>query len=264
MSSQEVLIRKEENVMTISLNRPDKRNALTFEMCDNIEDAIEDAALDKDVRIVVLRGEGKSFCSGIDYNSIAKLREKYPTPPEFRFTLSMAQGSFNKIERMEKPVVALLHGHCYGMGLELALAADFRIAAQNTKIGLQEVELGLVPDVGGTTRLTRTVGIPLAKEIIMAARILDAEEAHRIHLVNEVAPAEAIESTLNAWLERLMAVAPLAMGFAKKIIDRGAHLDKLTFMELEGYAQSTLIGSRDVMEGVMARVEKRKPRFQGK
>jgi enoyl-CoA hydratase/carnithine racemase len=211
-----------------------------------------------------LRGEGKSFSAGVDFNSLAEASTQYTTPAEFRYEIGKAQGSFNKIERLEKPVIALLHGHCFGMGLELALATDFRIAAQGTKLGLQEVELGLVPDAGGTTRITRNLGIPLAKELIMTARIIDADEAYRIHLVNEVVPPEELDDALLRWIEKLKGCGPLAVGFAKKIIDRGAHLDKHSFMELEGYAQSTLLGTEDVQEGVMAKMQKRAPNFKRK
>jgi len=263
MASEQLIVRKEKSVMSIVLNRPEKLNAISFDMCRALEDAVEDAAHDRDIRIIVLRGEGKCFSSGIDLNSLRQETEKYPTSPQFRFNLASMQDTYSKLEKVEKPVIALLHGYCYGMGTEMVLSADFRIAAEGTKIGLQEVELGLIPDVGGTSRLTRTVGIPLAKEIIMSARILKAEEALNMHLVNEVAPAEEMEAVLDRWIDKLMGCAPLAVGFAKRIIDRGAHLDKLTFMELEMYAQSTLLNTEDVKEGVMARMQKRKPDFKG-
>ncbi len=263
MASDHVVVKKDNHVMSIILNRPDKRNALSFDMCYAVEKAVEDAALDRDVRIIVLRGEGKCFSAGIDLEALNQETEKNPTPSEARFNLGRLHDAYSKIEKVEKPVIALLHGYSFGMGTEMALTADFRIAAEGTKIGLQEVELGFIPDAGGTVRLTRTVGIPMAKEIIMSAKILDAEDACNLHLVNQVVPMEQLDSTLDTWVEKLMGCAPLAVGFAKRIIDRGAHLDKLTFMEMEMYAYSNLINTEDVKEGVMARMQRRKPDFKG-
>ncbi len=264
MSSDLVLRKKDNDVMTLLLNRPEKKNAISFEMAWELEAAVEEAALDNDVRIVVLRGSGDCFCSGIDFNSLAEINSKFPQTREFRFMLEKLQHVGNTIEKMEKPVIAVLHKYCYGMGTEIAAAADFRIAADDTKIGIQEVELGLIPDVGGTTRITRLVGIPMSKELIMTARVLSAAEAFEIRLVNEVAALDGIDAVLDKWIERLRGCAPLAVGIAKKIIDRCAHLDKMTFMEIEGIAQSTILKTEDVMEGVMARVQKRKPVFKGK
>jgi enoyl-CoA hydratase/carnithine racemase len=264
MIEQYIKAKKTEGIMIIALNRPEKRNALSLQMCHAIHEAIEDAALDKNIRIVVIRGEGQTFCAGIDFNSLAEINAQFTTTAEFRFSVSKAQDAFNKMEKMEKPVIALLHGHCFGMGLELALAADFRIACEGTNLGLQEVELGLIPDVGGTTRLTRNLGIPLAKELIMTGRLINAEEAYRIHLVNEVVRPNELDSALNRWIERLKGCAPLAVGLAKKIIDRGSCLDRDSFMELEAYAQSALLNTEDVKEGVLAKIQKRGPNFKGK
>jgi len=264
MGSQLIATEKNEGVMTIKLNRADKRNAINTEMGEALQKAVEEAAADTAVRIVVLRGEGACFCSGIDFNMLAELNQKFPTAPQFRFHLEEIQRIFNTMEKMEKPVIALLHSYTYGMGTEMALAADFRIATDDLKMGIQEVELGLIPDVGGTTRLTRLAGIPVAKEMIMTARLIDAGEAHRFGLVNEVVPAGELDSALERWIERLGNCAPLAVGMAKKLIDRCGQMDKMTFMEMEGIAQSTLLKTEDVMEGVMARMQKRKPEFKGK
>jgi enoyl-CoA hydratase/carnithine racemase len=181
----------------------------------------------------------------------------------FRQLVARLQYVFNQMEALEKPVIALLHGYCFGMGLELALAADFRIAAEDAVLAIQEVELGIIPDVGGTTRLVRTVGMPRAKEMIMLARRVDAPRAYEIGLVHEVVPAGELEKHAAAWVAGLEGCAPLAVGMVKKLIDRGAHLDKLTFMELEALAQSSLIGTADVAEGVQARLERRPPAFRG-
>jgi enoyl-CoA hydratase/carnithine racemase len=148
------------------------------------------------------------------------------------------------------------------MALELALAGDFRIAQPGTLLGLQEVTLGLIPDVGGTTRLTKLVGPVKAKELILTAKQIDAEEARQIQLVNQVeddclAGAWALAGQINK-------NAPLAVGLVKKLINRGQHLDQRSFMELEAIAQTTILYSEDVKEGMLAKMEKREPVFKGK
>lgn len=264
MAENLILTEKKDGAFIISLNRPEKRNAISFDMMETFDAGLEQAAKDREVRAIIIRGEGKCFSSGIDVNSLAQQGIMGMNGAEFRQMLPRLQGILNKMEAIEKPSIALLHTYCYGMGLELALAADFRIAAEGTLIALQEVELGLVPDVGGTARLVRTVGIAMAKEIIMMARKLDARRAYEIGLVNEIVPEAQLLETAMKWVADLKNCAPLAVGFAKKIIDRGAHLDKLSLMELEAYAQSNLLQTDDVKEGIMARMQKRPPEFKGK
>lgn len=264
MSSQLILTEKNDGLMTVTLNRPDKRNAINMDMGRALKDAFIEAVDDKTIRLVVLRGAGKCFCAGIDFNMLAELNAKFPTAPQFRFHLNEIQELFTVMERLEKPVIALLHNYTYGMGTEMALAVDFRIAAPDTLMGIQEVELGLIPDVGGTTRLTRLAGVALAKEMIMTARVLNAQEAFNAGLINEITEQDGLDAALARWKERIEGCAPLAVGVAKKLIDRCAHMDKQSFMELEGLAQSTLLQTSDVQEGVMARIQKRKPIFKGK
>jgi len=264
METETILTERIEGAMVITFNRPDKRNAVTRGMMAAMGEAIDRAAEDPQTRAVILRGAGKCFCSGIDFNMLAELGGKRTNTADFRHILTGLQGINNKIEALEKPVIAALHGFCFGLGLEIALAADFRIAAEGTQIALQEVELGLIPDVGGTTRLIRTVGIPMAKEIIMLARRLDAKRAYEIGLVNEVVAEDTLMNAAAGMVERLKGCAPLAVGLAKKVIDRGAHLDKLTLMELEAVAQSVLLKTDDVNEGVASKMQKRAPDFKGK
>ncbi len=264
MADTHLLTEKKDGAFVITLNRPEKKNAISLEMMKALDEALDAAAGDREVRAIIIRGEGTCFCSGIDVNALAQIGIMGMTGMEFRHLLAKLQAPFNKMEAIEKPVIALLNCYCFGMGLEMALAADFRIAEQGTSIAIQEVELGLIPDVGGTTRLTRTVGIPAAKEMIMLAKRIDADRAYEIGLVNEVVPAGGLMDAAMSIVERLKGCAPLAVGAAKKIIDRGAHMDKLSLMELEALAQSTLLGTEDVKEGVMSKMQKRAPAFKGK
>jgi enoyl-CoA hydratase/carnithine racemase len=264
MAKSTILTEHADVAAIIKFNRPEKRNALTQDMMTELAKELEKAADDPSVRAIILAGEGKCFCSGVDFNMLAELGGKAEDTAAFRRIVTKLQAVGNLMESIEKPVIALLHCYCLGMGLEVALAADFRIAAEGTQIGLPETELGLIPDVGGTTRLTRTVGIPRAKELIMLSRIIDARRAYEIGLVNEVVPESELMAAAMKWVAQLKNCAPLAVGLAKKIIDRGAHLDKLTLMELELLAQSILLKTDDVNEGVMARMQKRRPDFKSK
>jgi enoyl-CoA hydratase len=155
----------------------------------------------------------------------------------------------------------VLHGVCIGLGLEIALAADLRVAAPGTRLSLPEVQLGLVPDVGGTTRLLRTVGRSRAKDLIFTGREIDAEEAYRIALVDRVA-----EDPLAAARELAAQIAknaPIAVGLAKRVVERSGDVDKRTSFDLEGMAQSLCLRSDDFMEGIQAKVQKREPDFKG-
>src|SRR4029077_16138181 len=164
-----------------------------------------------------------------------------PEMQRFRLFVAEPQGSLNRIESIEKPVIGALHGFVGGLGLELALACDARIASAGARLGMPEVRVGLLPDVGGTTRLTRTVGYARAKELIMTARMIDAAEAERIGLVNRVVAEGTHLGAAEEPAREMRRNAPLAVGLAKRIIDKGYWLDKMTFQELEMLAQSSLI-----------------------
>jgi enoyl-CoA hydratase/carnithine racemase len=154
----------------------------------------------------------------------------------------------NRIERIEKPVVAKIHGFCGGLGLELSLTADFRIASQGATLGLPEIILGLIPDCGGTTRLTRILGPGWAKELILTGDMIPAQRAYEIGLIHQVCPDERLEEKTQAFLQKLLQRPPLALGLAKRAIDWGVGLDKMTHMEIEALTQSLLITAKDFPE----------------
>ncbi len=261
-ADQLVVSRSEGKICYIGLNRPEKRNAINQPMAEALEGALAQAESREDAWAVILYGEGKVFSAGIDLMSLAAGGEELSRPQEFRIFVHRFQSVVNAIERMEKPVIAALHGHVLGLGLEIALGCDVRIATKSTQLGLPETRLGLIPDVGGTTRLTRTVGSARAKELIMTSRTIGAEEAERIGLVNRLAEDGEHLRTATEVAEEILKNAPLAVGLAKKIIDRGFGLDKMTFMEMEALAQSTLFLSEDFREAVAAALERREPVFK--
>ena len=269
MAENAIKTRIEGELAYLILNRPEKRNAINQAMLRAIPEALDE--LDRpEVRAIVLYGEGQAFSAGIDFTSLSNDSGARggegggPDMQRFRRFVAESQASLNRLESIEKPVIGALHGFVGGLGLELALACDARIAASGARLGMPEVRIGLVPDVGGTTRLTRTVGYAFAKELIMTARMIDAEKAEKIGLVNRVV-AEGTHLAAAEELAREMARnAPLAVGLAKRIIDKGHGLDKMTFQELEMLAQSSLITTEDFREGATALAQRRDPHFKGR
>lgn len=261
-----ILMEKKDEIMTIYLNRPEKRNALNPEIMVELSNAFSTASLDPEVKVVILAGKGKAFSAGIDLFEfpamfIENINEK--GTDWFRDYLTNLHYSLNKIESLEKPVICAIHGYTIGMGLELALTADFRISSKDTRIGIPEVQLGLIPDVGGTTRLTRMVGIIKAKELIMTGKLISADEAFRINLVNEITPeGEELNAAIRLAQEIIDNCSLNAVGLSKKIIDLSKDMDKNTSLEIEGLIQSIIFGDMDkVMEGFQAKMEGRKPKF---
>ncbi len=259
-----VLTQQRDTLFEIILNRPDKRNAINLELFEQFETAVHTANRTPNLRAVVIRGAGKTFSAGIDVTSFLQLADKFG--PHWQQRMRAITETFQKpltlLERLELPTIALLHGHCLGLAMELALACDIRIAAAGTKLGLPETKLGIIPDVGGTTRLTRLVGPARAKELIFTGRQFDAELAERWGIVNYVVPADELASKGDALAAEISQAAPLAVGMAKRVIDGLADIDR--GLQLEGWAQSQLFSSEDFMEGVQSFMMKRPPVFKGK
>ena len=182
------------SILEIVLNRPEKRNAINGELYAAFDSAVDDAARLSDIRAVLVRGEGKVFSAGIDYTDFLRLSEEYG--PRWQQRMRKITDDFQRVltnlERLELPTIALLHGYCLGLAMELALACDIRIAAQGTKLGLPETLLGMIPDVGGTTRLVRLVGPARAKELIFTGRQIDTTQAERWGIVNHVVSQEEL------------------------------------------------------------------------
>lgn len=264
-----IKVRIDGGTAYIALNRPEKRNAINNEVLQALPKALEEVDR-REVRAVIIYGEGAVFSAGIDFTSLTSDTGAQggvgggPDLPRFRRFVHASQASLDALERIEKPVIGALHGYVGGLGLELALACDARIAATGTKLGMPETRIGLVPDVGGTTRLTRTVGYARAKELIMTARMIDAVEAERIGLVNRVVAAGTQIAAAEELAREIARNAPMAVGLAKRIIDIGQSVDKSTFMDLESLAQSSLFQTEDFREGAAALVQRRDPKFKGR
>jgi enoyl-CoA hydratase/carnithine racemase len=262
----EVLIHTEQrgDIFDVVLNRPQKRNAISLEMYEQLDQAIADAGQAEGVRLLLLRGEGKVFSAGIDVTNFMLLADKYGDKwsQRMRTITRDFQGVLNRLEQLELPVVALIHGHCLGLALELALACDLRIASEDAVLGLPETRLGMIPDVGGTTRLTRLVGPARAKELIFTGREIGAAQAAAWGLLNEVVATGELPAAGERLAAEIRGAAPLAVGMAKRVID-GLD-DQERGLALEGWAQSQLFQTEDFQEAVRSFMLKQPPTFKGK
>jgi enoyl-CoA hydratase/carnithine racemase len=248
-------------VRHVVLNRAEKRNAFNDELVLGLRAALEAAADDDAVHCVVLRGEGPMFSSGMDVNFLAALAQD---PSRLRASRRPIIDTWNLLEEMPKPTIAQIHGACIGGATELALACDLRVMAADAVIGLVETRVGLVPDVGGSSRLPSVVGLGRAKELIMASKLVDGVEAERIGLVNRVAPADELAETTDQLVSELLACAPRAVALAKRLLDSVAKPTLSASLELEVAAQELCARSEDFAEGTRAFAEKRQPEFSGR
>ena len=246
-------------VRHVVLNRPEKRNAFHSELVLALGDALRAAGDDPDVHCVVVRGAGPVFSSGMDVDALAGA-----DPRRLRAFRRACIDGWNVAEAMPKPTICQIHGAAIGGALELALACDLRVMAADAMAGMPEVRIGLIPDVGGASRLPQVVGLGRAKELVMTGRVVGAEEAERIGLVNRVAPAEQLDETVQALVDELLACAPVAVGLAKRVMDTSAKPALAATLELEAAMQERCASTSDFAEGAAAFREKRQPAFSGR
>jgi enoyl-CoA hydratase/carnithine racemase len=248
-------------VRHVVLNRAEKRNAFNGELVLAVGEALRAAADDKSVHVVVLRGDGPMFSSGMDLGSLAGLAA---APDDLRAFRRAVLEAWNAAEEMAKPTVCQIHGACIGGALELALACDLRVVAADALLGMPETRIGLIPDVGGSSRLPQVVGLGRAKELIMTGKLIGGEEAERIGLANRVAPAGELEAATQALVDELLACAPVAVGLAKRVMDASARPALSATLELEVAMQELCARTEDFSEGTAAFREKRAASFRGR
>ncbi len=227
-------------VRHVVLNRPEKRNAMSQELLRALREELRTAAAEESVHCVVLRGEGPVFSAGVD---LVELAASTGTPGQLRPFRQVFLDCANLCEEMAKPVVCQIHRTCVGGALEVALGCDLRIASSDAQFGLPEVKFGIIPDVGGSTRLPAVVGVGRAKELIMTARLIDASEAERIGLVNRVVAPEALEQATQALVDELLANSHIAIGRAKRVIDASARPTIAQSLEMEVSVQEYCVAA---------------------
>ncbi len=259
MTYQNILVETSNRISFLTINRPDKRNALNQATRDDIQHALDALEKSTDSRVLVITGAGdKAFIAGADINEF-----------EGRTALMQREAMkgfrvFTAIEEFPKPVIAMINGFCLGGGLELALACDMRIASETAKLGQPEINLGIIPGGGGTQRLTRLVGEGKAMELILTGDAIDAAHAKEIGLVNSVVPAADLRTTVVNLATRIAEKSPVALHMAKDAVKSAARMSLREGLERELDLFCLTFGSEDKAEGVRAFLEKRKADFKGR
>jgi 2-oxoglutaroyl-CoA hydrolase len=249
-------LERDGDVATITLDVPEKLNRVSMLAREQLARLFDDFGRDDGVRAIVLTGAGEqAFTAGGD---IADFLEREPEE------LSRLAWNVAAPERCPKPVIAKLRGYAFGVGLELALACDFRIAADDVELALPEVRIGMIPGSGGTQRLARMIGLGRAKDLVMRGRRVAADEALAVGLVTEVVAAADLDAAVERLVDELRALSPLALGMAKRVLNHAYDGPLALGLELEGLAYGLMRTTNDFREGVQAFGEKRPPRFQGR
>jgi enoyl-CoA hydratase len=247
-----------DRIATLTVNRPDKLNALNDRVIEELGLAVDALAERSDVGGVILTGAGRAFVAGAD---IAELEQH--TALSAKALARRGQIVFNRLEGLHKPVIAAVNGFALGGGCELAMACHVRIASDAAKFGQPEVKLGLTPGYGGTQRLPRLVGKGLALQLLLTGEMIDASEALRIGLVNRVVPAADLMARANEMMKAMLANAPLALSGCIELVNRGYDLSLGDALAMESTTFGLLAGSTDKREGTRAFLEKRVPKFTG-
>ncbi|MGD9041336.1 MAG: enoyl-CoA hydratase-related protein, partial [Desulfobacteraceae bacterium] len=248
MSAQEIILEKDQAIATIVFNRPEVHNALNAAMVDGLDKALDEIEADKNIRCLILTGAGeKSFLSGSDIKELSQR-----TPLSGIETSLKRQGLLNRIQNLPIPSMAAVNGYAFGVGCEIALACTLRVASEKAKMGQLEINLGIIPGAGGTQRLPRLVGRARAAELILMGKIIDAEEAYRIGLVNRVVPAERLMDVCREWAETLCEKSPIAMKYALRAINEGLEVDLATGLKIEALCLGACFASQDSKEGLNA------------
>jgi enoyl-CoA hydratase/carnithine racemase len=235
-----VTIEDRGTVRHVVLNRPEKRNAMNQALLLELGDALRAASDDASVHCVVLRGDGPVFSAGVDLGELASFAGDPSVLRPFR---NVFLDCANLCEAMPKPVICQIHRACFGGALEVALGCDLRIASDDAQLGLPEVKFGIIPDVGGSSRLPAVVGLGRAKELIMTAQTIDAAEAHRIGLVNRVVAPDDLEQATQALVDELLANSHVAVGRAKRVMDASARPTLAQTLELEVSVQEYCVAA---------------------
>lgn len=253
-----VLFDVEESVATITINRPEKRNAMDKPTREALHEAFEEADERDDIRVIVLRGSGSAFSAGGDLEYYSQL----DMVEGLKYVKKYAEGLYTYIERISKPTIAAVDGYALGGGTEISSVCDIRLASTEAKFGLTESRVGLYPTGGAGQRLIRIVGLGKAKELVYTGDIIDASEAKEIGLVNEVYEPETFEDGVEEFAEKIATKPPIALSLAKEGMHRGLNME--AGLGIDRVAGGILFGTQDQKEGAHAFLEDREPEFEGR
>jgi len=264
VADEEVLYTKEKDIAVITINRPDRMNAVSWAMQDLINSALDEARRDDEVRALILTGAGRAFCAGTDLSGGMALSAEGGSAQHGPATTDARRSGWI-FTNLAKPTVAAVNGAAVGMGAEFTIQCDVRVASERARFGWIFPQRGIVPDTGaGTYLLPRIVGISHAAELLFSGEIIDAQEALRIGLVSKVVPHEELMDAAMAMATRLSRGAPLAIRWAKQLMYRGFERDVETHQEFNRQLLAQCFTTEDHKEGVQAFLEKREARFKGR
>ncbi len=265
MAYETIIVEKKEGVCRITFNRPQVLNAFNPAMSDELKAAVKEIASDKEVRVVVITGAGeRAFMAGADIDkTISRWVETTKKGGKVRDDHKV-YFSPNMLEDLPQPVIAAINGIAFGMGSEIALGCDIRIASETAQFGQPEIKLGIMCGGGGSVRMTRLVGKTKAMEMCLTGDPIDAKEAYRIGLVNQVVPPAELENAVNAMVKKLMSKGAVALDYTKKSVNAAMEMGLREGVENEGRLFSDIFKTEDAEEGAKAFLEKRKPNFKGK
>jgi len=262
MNYETLILEKEGGVRIITLNRPERLNALNDQLTADMAAVLDELESDQECISVIITGAGRGFCAGADIKEMV-----VPTNGDTTRQRSFGGSRFNLINRLEEfrqPVIAAINGPCNGGGLELALVCDFRIASTAATIGLGEVKIGVIPAGGGTARLPRLIGPGKAKEFLYFGNTVPAEEAYRLGILNKVVTPEELMPECKRWAAELAERPPLSLRMLKNCVNIGMQMGLLEAVDYEAKCANILLTTEDHSEGTRAFVEKRKVHFKGK
>ena len=259
MASDTILYEAKNGIATLTLNRPEARNAISRDLLKRMEELVTALRFGASIRVVVITANGPAFCAGADLKERATM-----TPDEVKSFLHTLGCVFEDLDQLEKAVIAAINGMALGGGLELALTADIRIAADTAKMGFPETRLAIIPGAGGTQRLPRIIGKGQAKEMIFTAEPVDAQKAMAVGLLNRIFPPDQLLQESQKLAGTIAQSGPIALQQAKVAIDKGLDTDLHAGLAVESKAYSVCIPTEDRLEGLRAFKEKRKPVYKGK
>jgi enoyl-CoA hydratase len=260
MVYQTLLYEQDASIVQLTINRPEKYNALNRQTISDLEQAFEQIEQDPQTRAVILTGAGeKAFVAGADINELAELQ-----PLDARAHALRGQRLYSRIENLAKPVIAAINGFALGGGLELAMSCALRIASDNAKLGQPEIKLGIIPGYGGTQRLPRLVGKGVALSLLLTGDPITAAEAFRIGLVQQVVPPADLLTNARQWATRILANAPLAVSLCLDAVNRGLEMSLPEALSYEASQFALTCSTEDMREGTRAFVEKRQAAFKGR
>ncbi|MFQ6108792.1 MAG: enoyl-CoA hydratase/isomerase family protein [Candidatus Aminicenantales bacterium] len=259
MMYKTLIYEKRENIGLLTINRPERLNAISRELTAELKQFLEKLEDDGEIKVLIITGAGKkAFVAGADINELVDRDARMG-----RRVSKERQEVFSLIENLHIPVIAAINGYALGGGLELALACSIRIASDKAQFGAPEVKLGIIPGDGGTQRLPRLVGLGRAMEMILTGDFIDAQEAYRIGLVNRVCPHEQLMEKAMELARKIASRPPLAVRFAKDAVNRSMDGSPTVGYTLESYLHALSCTTEDKREGVSAFMEKRKGKFKG-